>query len=90
MIVDAESGAIVRVGAEATADVFHNGELMVVHGARIGFDATRIAENLYIPSSWVSFRMITNQPSLPHFYPDTESFWLQSCREYTSDAEMSP
>jgi hypothetical protein len=87
-LVDEESSAIVRVDAQAMADVYHHGELMVVHGAHIGFDATRIADNLWLPSSWVSFRMVTNRWATPQFYPDTEDFWLQSCRRTANGAGM--
>jgi hypothetical protein len=87
ILVDEESTAIVRVGAEAMGDVMHDEKILIGHGAHIGFDAEKVADNLYLPSSWVSFRMVNNPRSFPQFYPETEDFWLQGCRRYANQTE---
>ena len=80
IILDEETGAILRIGAQAVEDVSHRGSLLVVHGAQIGFDATKIDGSLFLPSSWTSFHMVSQPFKVPAFYPDTEDFWLQGCK----------
>lgn len=92
-IVDEESGAIVRVKATATADASPQ-KAFVPQGAEIGFDATRIAENLYLPSSWSNTRwsptpiVVPGHP--PRMYAEIEDFWLRSCRRYTGEVQVLP
>jgi len=92
-IVDEESGAVVRVKATATEDAAH-GKVFVRQGAEIGFDTTRIADNLYLPSSWTNTRwsatpiVVPGHP--PRMYAEIEDFWLQSCRRYTGEVQVLP
>jgi hypothetical protein len=82
IIVDEESGAIVRIGADAPTDIYKNGELLLGNGIMfIGFDAVRIADNLYLPSSWVRNR---------YRYGEWDDFWLQGCREYKVEMRVLP
>lgn len=80
IVLDEETGAIVRIGAEAVEDVTRHGWPLVVHGAHIGFDASKIDDSLFLPSSWTSFHMVSQPFKVPAFYPDTEDFWLQGCK----------
>lgn len=89
IIVDEESGTVVRVGAEAMESVYHDGTLLAWLGEQIGFDATRIAENLYFPSSWITCRSFPNDPRQITSV-DCEDFWLQSCSKYTSESRLLP
>ncbi len=44
-----------RIGADAIADIYdRKGKLLAVHGIMFpGFDAVKVADDLYLPSSWV-------------------------------------
>jgi hypothetical protein len=55
IIADEESGAIVRTGADAMADIYgRNGRLLSGHAIMfLAFDAIEVADSLYLPSSWV-------------------------------------
>jgi hypothetical protein len=81
IVLDEETGAILRIGAEAVDDVTRRGSLLVVHGAHIGFDASKVDDSLFLPSSWTSFHMVSQPFKVPAFYPDTEDFWLQGCKQ---------
>jgi len=93
-IVDEESGAIVRVSAKAMADAWSQGRYLIPRGIDIGFDATRIAEGFYLPSSWESSRYaatpIMSPGYPPRTYEEVEDFWLQSCRKYRSEVQILP
>jgi hypothetical protein len=91
VIVDQEDGAIVQIRAQGTgSDVYSGRRLLAWPGAYLTFDAVRIADNLYVPSSWRSIRVIFNDPAYPAGDTDTEEFWLQSCREYKGELHILP
>lgn len=91
IVVDEEDGAIVQIRARGTGpDIYRGNQLLTWPGAYLGFDSDRIARNLYVPSTWRSFRAMSNHPGHPAGDTDTVDFWLQSCREYTSEAHILP
>lgn len=49
IILDKETGAVLRVGAEAVVEVSRHGWPLIMPGAHIGFDATKIDEALSYP-----------------------------------------
>lgn len=72
IVVDEQSGALVRIGANLDKDVIDGNYLVAAHTIMfLGFDAARVSENLYVPSSWVRNRYI---------HGEYEDWWLQSCR----------
>lgn len=83
IIVDEESGAIVRIGADAIEDIYNRwGNLLAAHTIMfLGFDAVRIADNLYVPSSWAVNQYVNGR---------SEDFWLQSCRKYEVEMGALP
>lgn len=93
IIVDEESGAVVRVMARATGEVYGNSGRLIIPGANIGFDATKIADNLYLPSSWGNNRYtpldIRAPGHPPKLYTGFEDFWLKSCRKSPDETQAA-
>lgn len=79
IIVDQESAAIVRIGANLDRNVFQGNELLAANTIMfLGYDAVRVAQGLYLPSSWVRNRYI---------HGEYEDWWLQSCRIYGNQSQ---
>ncbi|MGA3129307.1 MAG: hypothetical protein ABSD59_00795 [Terracidiphilus sp.] len=75
IIVDEKSGALVRIGANLDRNVYDGSELLAAHTIMfLGFDATRLRPNLFLPSSWVKNRYI---------HGEYQHWWLQSWRRWS-------
>jgi hypothetical protein len=80
IIVDEASGVIVRVSADAPTDIYKGSTLIAAHTIQfLGFDAVNIADDLYLPLSWVRNRYVQGE---------YEDFWLQSCRKYEVEVRI--
>jgi len=91
IVVDEESGSVVRVMATAMGEVYGSAGLLMIRGANIGYDAMKIADNLYLPSSWGNYHYtpidIRALGHPPKSYAGFEDFWLKSCRKYPAETQ---
>lgn len=84
IIVDAADRVIVRIQGEAKADVMDGTKMLVSSGSKIGYEARKIADNLYAPSAWTSYSYVYSKDSAgaPSSWLGSQEFSLLSCRQY--------